>query len=45
LADSHIHCYVRFKHALTLDTPTILDYDQDDWAEMPDAIKTMLKAV
>lgn len=40
LADSHIHCYVRFKHALTLDTPTILDYDQDDWAVMPDAIKT-----
>ncbi len=40
LADSHIHCYVRFKHALTQDTPTILDYDQDDWAKMPDAIKT-----
>ena len=38
LADSHIHVYVRFKLALTQDTPAILDYDQDRWAEMPDAI-------
>jgi hypothetical protein len=38
LADSHIHVYTRFKLALTLDTPTVLDYDHDQWAEMPDAV-------
>ena len=40
LADSHIHSYTRFKLALTQDTPAVLDYDQDQWAEMPDAVNT-----
>ena len=40
LADSHIHVYTRFKLTLTLDTPTVLDYDHDQWAQMPDAVDT-----
>ena len=38
LADSHMHCYIRFKQALTLDTPAIMDYDQDQWAVLPDVL-------
>lgn len=37
LADSHLHCYIRFKQALTEDTPTVMDYTPDHWAAMPDA--------
>ena len=44
LADSHIHVYTRFKLALTQDTPTILDYDHDQWAEMSDALDTNVKS-
>ena len=40
LADSHIHVYTRFKLALTQDTPTVPDYDHDQWAGMPDAVDT-----
>lgn len=36
LADSHINSYVRFKLALTEDSPTIKPYDEVAWAEMPD---------
>jgi hypothetical protein len=34
--DSHLNAYVRFKLALTEDTPTIKPYDQDRWAQLPD---------
>ena len=34
--DSHLNAYVRFKLALTEDTPTIKPYDQERWAELPD---------
>ena len=44
LADSHIHVYTRFKLALTQDTPAILDYDQDQWAEMPDALNNNVES-
>jgi uncharacterized damage-inducible protein DinB len=37
IADSQMNGYVRFKLALTLDNPTILPYDQDAWAALPDA--------
>ncbi|MFQ3341011.1 MAG: hypothetical protein ACI9TK_000666 [Flavobacteriaceae bacterium] len=37
LADSHMHCYMRFKHALLEDTPSIKDYKEADWASMEDA--------
>lgn len=44
LADSHMHCYIRFKQALTHDTPAIMDYDQDQWATLPDAVNVDIKS-
>jgi DinB superfamily len=35
--DSHMNAYVRFKLAVTEDTPTIKPYKEDRWAELPDA--------
>ncbi|HEY1038279.1 MAG TPA: putative metal-dependent hydrolase [Bacteroidia bacterium] len=40
LADSHINAYVRLKFALTQDHPTIMPYDENLWAVMPDAVST-----
>lgn len=37
LADSHLNSYVRFRLALTEDTPTIKPYDEKLWANLPDA--------
>lgn len=37
LADSHMNSYVRFRLALTEETPTIKPYDENSWAELPDA--------
>ena len=37
VADSHINSYVRFKWTLTEDTPEIKAYEQEGWAELPDA--------
>lgn len=37
LADSHMHSYIRFKLALTENEPTVKTYDQERWAELPDA--------
>lgn len=37
LPDSHMNAYVRFKLALTEDTPTIKPYDEAKWAETSDA--------
>jgi uncharacterized damage-inducible protein DinB len=37
LPDSHLNAYVRFKLALTEDTPTVKPYQEDLWAELPDA--------
>lgn len=37
LADSHLNAYVRFKLALTEETPTIKPYDQTRWAELKDS--------
>ena len=36
LADSHQNMWIRFKHALTLENPTIMPYDENAWASMPD---------
>ncbi len=36
-ADSHINCIMRFKLTLTEDVPTIKPYDQNKWAQLPDA--------
>lgn len=35
--DSHMNAYVRFKLALTENTPTIKPYDEAKWAELPDS--------
>jgi hypothetical protein len=37
LADSHTNAYIRFKMALTEDTPTVKSYDQALWAELEDS--------
>ncbi len=37
LADSHVNSYVRFRLALTEDEPTIKPYEQQLWADLPDA--------
>jgi hypothetical protein len=37
LADSHMHSLVRFKWALTEDTPTIKPYNQVEWANLADS--------
>lgn len=37
LADSHINSYVRFRWTLTEDEPVIKAYDEQPWAELPDA--------
>ena len=38
LADSHMNAYVRFKLALTEETPVIKPYDEKKWAELSDYI-------
>ena len=37
LPDSHMNAYVRFRLALTENEPTIKPYEQQLWAELPDA--------
>lgn len=37
LPDSHLNAYVRFKLALTEQTPTIRTYEEALWAEIPEA--------
>ena len=43
LADSHMHCYLRLKHAVLEETPHIKDYNEADWANLPDASSTTLE--
>ena len=37
VADSHMNAYVRFRLALTADSPTIVPYDEAAWAELEDS--------
>jgi len=37
VADSHMHAYIRTKHALTENKPTIKPYEEKLWAEMDDS--------
>lgn len=37
IADSHINSYTRFKLAKSADTPSILPYDENIWANFSDA--------
>lgn len=43
LADSHMNAYIRTKLLLLEDRPTLKPYNQDDWAETPDATDTPLE--
>lgn len=36
VADSHMNAYIRFKWALTEDTPVIKAYNEKSWAETPE---------
>jgi len=36
-ADSHMNSFIRFKLALTEDSPTIKPYYEERWAELPDS--------
>jgi len=38
--DSHLNAYIRFKLALTEDTPTIRPYDEAAWARVADTART-----
>jgi hypothetical protein len=43
VADSHLNAFVRFKLALTADTPTIVPYDEAKWAELPDTTEVPIQ--
>lgn len=36
VADSHMNAFIRFRLALTEETPVVKTYQQDRWAELPD---------
>jgi hypothetical protein len=38
--DSHINAYIRYKLAVTEDTPTIKPYDETAWAQLGDTLST-----
>jgi uncharacterized damage-inducible protein DinB len=41
--DSHVNAYIRFKLALTEDTPTIKTYEEDRWAQLADTKTTPIE--
>ena len=43
LADSHANSFVRFKWALTEDSPEIKAYYEDRWAELPDCTEAPIE--
>lgn len=48
VADSHLNSFIRFKLALTEDSPTIRPYYEDRWAELVDSkmpVETSLKII
>src|SRR5690348_8440640 len=44
LADSHVNSYVRFKWALTEDSPVIKAYDENKWSDLEESKKGSLDA-
>jgi len=38
VADAQMNFFVRFKNIILEDQPTLMPYDQDTWAESPDAV-------
>ncbi|HXG86966.1 MAG TPA: putative metal-dependent hydrolase [Vicinamibacterales bacterium] len=43
LADSHLNAYTRVKLALTEESPMLKTYDEQSWAELPDARDAQLE--
>lgn len=43
LSDSHLNSYVRFKLALTEESPTIKPYDEQAWARLGDSRDTPIE--
>ncbi len=43
VADSHMNAYIRFKLALTEDSPNIKPYDEASWAKLPDTFETPIE--
>lgn len=43
IPDSHLNAYVRFKLALTEDSPQIKTYEEHLWAELPDTFNTPIE--
>ena len=41
--DSHMNAYIRFKLALTEDSPTIKPYDEAAWAQIADSVETPIE--
>src|SRR5260221_5385407 len=41
--DSHLNAYIRFKLALTEETPTIKPYDEHLWAQLEDSKSTPIE--
>ena len=37
LADSHVNAYIRMRFTITEDKPTVKPYDENIWANLPDA--------
>lgn len=44
LSDSHMNSFIRFKLALTEDSPTVKTWDQVQWAELQDSFNMDIKA-
>ena len=42
--ESHMNAYIRFKLALTEDTPTIKPYLEDRWSHLPDVARAPVEA-
>ena len=44
VADSHMNCYIRFKWALTEESPLIKAYDESLWSEVVDAVSAPVES-
>ena len=42
--ESHANAYIRFKLALTEDTPAIKPYDEDAWVKLPDIARAPIES-
>jgi len=44
MPESHANAWIRFKLALTEDSPTIKPYDEDAWAKLPDVPRASIES-